>query len=67
MTFNELKQALGNHPDHSIHFRLPDGESVPVHFHITEVGHTTRKFIDCGGTIREDEKCLLQVWVADDV
>jgi hypothetical protein len=40
---------------------------VPKHFHITEVGHVTKRFIDCGGTHRVQETCLLQVWVHDDI
>lgn len=43
--------------------QLPDGGLVPRHFHITEVGHVTKRFIDCGGTRRELETCLLQLWV----
>ena len=47
--------------------RLPDGAKLPAHFHITEVGHVTRRFVDCGGTRRHQETCLLQTWVHDDV
>ena len=47
--------------------RLPDGGRVPAHFHITEVGHVTRRFVDCGGIRRVHETCLLQTWVHDDV
>jgi hypothetical protein len=39
---------------------------VPAHFHITEVGRTDRRFIDCGGQIRQVAACTLQAWVADD-
>jgi hypothetical protein len=46
---------------------LPDGGLIPAHFHITEVGHVTKRFIDCGGTRRTLETCLLQTWVHDDV
>jgi hypothetical protein len=38
MTISELKHSLAAHPDQPLTFRLPDGESIPAHFHITEVG-----------------------------
>jgi hypothetical protein len=47
---------------------LPDGALIPAHYHVTEVGHVTKRFIDCGGTVHETtHACLLQVHVADDV
>jgi len=46
---------------------LPDGGVVPPHYHITEVGHATKRFLDCGGKAHAHEACLLQVWIADDV
>lgn len=33
----------------TIGFQLPNGELVPNHFHVTEVGKITKHFIDCGG------------------
>lgn len=45
---------------------LPDGSQVPSHFHITEAGLTTRRFIDCGGTTRTEEYATFQIWTADD-
>jgi hypothetical protein len=42
-------------------------EGVPDHFHITEVGITTKDFIDCGGTVRREQTASFQLWVADDV
>jgi hypothetical protein len=50
-----------------LNFKLENGEKIPAHFHITEVGEITRKFIDCGGTLREDSKINFQLYVADDV
>lgn len=42
--------------------------TCPAHFHITEVGHVAKRFIDCGGTVHETtDTCLLQTYVADDV
>lgn len=67
MTVSELKAELANHPDQRITIDLPDGDSVPPHFHVTEVAFSKKDFIDCGGTIRHEGKCLLQIWVADDI
>lgn len=67
MNTSEFIAALRTHADKQISLLLPDGGFVPAHFHITEVGHVTKRFIDCGGTRRELETCLLQTWVHDDV
>ena len=67
MTISELKTVLSSSPDRAITIALPDGETVPPHFHVTEVAFSRKEFIDCGGTIRKEGKCLLQIWVADDV
>ncbi|MES1168594.1 MAG: DUF6428 family protein, partial [Oleiharenicola lentus] len=32
------------------------------HFHVTEVGHIAKKFVDCGGTFRSEETCVLQTY-----
>jgi len=66
MTIADLKTTLASHPGKSITFRLPDGEAIPPHFHVTEVGFVKKDFIDCGGKIRTEGKCLLQIWVATD-
>lgn len=47
-------------------FQLPNGSLVPEHFHVTEVGKVTKNFIDCGGTIRNEEVISLQLWNAND-
>jgi hypothetical protein len=39
-------------------------EELVRHFHITEVGHVQKDFIDCGGTRRATSSCVLQAWVA---
>ena len=44
-----------------------NGQPIPAHFHVTEVGQTTKNHIDCGGTVREDKCISMQLWVADDV
>jgi len=47
-------------------FVLPNGSYVPPHFHLTEVGLVTKKYIDCGGTEREEQLINFQLWSADD-
>ena len=66
MTLNELKTALSGHEDKALSLELPDGQKVPAHYHVTEVGYMRKKFIDCGGKVRVEGKCTLQIWVADD-
>ena len=68
MKLNELKALLRSHPAAYPRFVLPDGDQIPAHFHITEVGHVTKRFIDCGGTLHDKtDRCVLQTWVADDL
>ncbi|MGL1887579.1 MAG: DUF6428 family protein [Reichenbachiella sp.] len=50
----------------TIGFQLPNGELVPNHFHVTEVGKITKHFIDCGGTVRNEEVVNFQLWNAND-
>ena len=50
----------------TLKFQLPNGQFVPAHFHITEVGNVKRNYIDCGGKLREENKINLQLWVASD-
>lgn len=50
----------------NVEFKLDNGNFVPEHFHVTEVGIITRHFIDCGGTIRKDQVVNFQLWNADD-
>jgi hypothetical protein len=66
MKLNELKAALARHPEATLRFVLPNGESVPAHAHVTEVARIEKRFIDCGGTLRNDLLCRLQTWTAND-
>ncbi len=50
----------------SLNIQQPNGEFVPAHFHITEVGLITKNFIDCGGDVHTEKLANLQIWVADD-
>ncbi len=67
MTLSEFLAVITDHPSAAIQVSLPDGSYVPAHFHVTEVGRVQKDFMDCGGTIRSDASCVLQVWLADDV
>ncbi|MEZ4799715.1 MAG: DUF6428 family protein [Flavobacteriales bacterium] len=64
MNIVEFKNHLSNLE--SLNFVLPNGHSVPAHFHITEAGLTTKHFIDCGGTVRMEKHVNFQIWVAGD-
>ena len=66
MKLRELKSLLRANPTAQPRFTLPTGEQIPAHFHLTEVGHVTKKFVDCGGTFRTNEACVLQTYVAED-
>lgn len=64
MKITEIKNYLDELEQ--ISFELPGGELVPRHFHVTEIGKIHKKFIDCGGTVREEEKAGFQLWEAND-
>ncbi len=51
----------------AVNFKLPSGEYVPEHFHVTEIGFVTKHFIDCGGTERLEKVVNFQLWNANDV
>lgn len=67
MKISAFLDSLTANPEAAIQFMLPDGEFVPAHFHVTEVGRVHKDFVDCGGTVRSTTACVLQVWVADDL
>lgn len=50
----------------TIAFELPNGQKVPGHFHVTEVGKVQKDFVDCGGTIRREVVINFQLWNAQD-
>jgi hypothetical protein len=64
MKLSELKNKL-NVLD-TLDFILADGKPVAPHFHVTEAGLTTKHFIDCGGTIRKENKINFQLYLAND-
>jgi hypothetical protein len=68
MQLTKLKSILRANPSAFPRFSLPNGGQIPAHYHITEVGHATKRFIDCDGKLHnKTETCLLQTYVADDV
>ena len=64
MRLSEFKRYLENVDE--VIFKLPNGSIIPSHFHVTEIGVNRKKFIDCGGNIRNSEKINFQLWTADD-
>lgn len=65
MKLSEFKSHLLAYPDAELRFVLPDGDAIPLHAHVTEIGRVDKNFIDCGGTPRSWSNCTLQVWVAE--
>lgn len=64
MKLSDFKKQLSTISD--INFVMQNGTVVPKHFHVTEVGQVTKKFIDCGGTIRNEKVVNFQLWEAND-
>jgi len=66
MTFQSFTKLLTENSANPIHFYLPNGEQIPAHFHITDVGKINRQFIDCGAEIRTENWVQLQLWLGKD-
>ncbi|HEY3333018.1 MAG TPA: DUF6428 family protein [Capsulimonadaceae bacterium] len=66
MKLSQFTDLLESNADKPFLLVLPTGATVPVSFHITEVAHVTKKFLDCGGKLHVVETCQLQVWVWSD-
>lgn len=64
MKLSQIKSHLSTIS--TLKFQLSNGELVPEHFHVTEIGKISKQFIDCGGTVRQEEVISLQLWSADD-
>lgn len=58
---NKLEQVV------QLQFVLQNGQKVPSHFHITEVGMTTKQFTDCGNTFRIQKTATIQLWTSIDL
>jgi hypothetical protein len=66
MKLSDLRAILEKHPNTHPRFVLPDGDFIPSHAHVTEVGHVVKNFIDCGGVMGKSETVLLQTHVGQD-
>lgn len=64
MKLSTIKNHLNNLE--TVNFQLQNGTLVPAHFHVTEVGIINKKFIDCGGIVREENVANFQLWDAND-
>jgi hypothetical protein len=64
MKLSEVKDTLLTLE--TVNFILPNGNKVPAHFHVTEVGIITKNFIDCGGVVRNEKVVNFQLWEAND-
>ena len=62
MKLQEFRSQLWARPAAQISIVLPDGKQISRHFHVTEVGHVAKRFVDCGGTFRSSESCVMQTW-----
>lgn len=66
MTLQEFKSLLHQNRGKLFQVVLPQGDAVPVSFHITEVGRVEKTFLDCGGKLHTRQTAQLQVWVGPD-
>ncbi|RZK70681.1 MAG: hypothetical protein EOO92_20945 [Pedobacter sp.] len=64
MKLSEVKKNLTMLDN--VEFQFENGKYVPEHFHVTEVGLVTKRFIDCGGTMRNETAVNFQLWNAND-
>lgn len=64
MKLSEFKEHLN--VLENLNFVQVNGELVPAHFHITEVGLVTKHYVDCGGDVHKEKSANIQIWVADD-
>lgn len=60
-------KSLSENPQSRVEFYLPNGNQVPTHFHITDVGSVFRHFIDCGAQVRNESYVQMQLWLGTDI
>jgi hypothetical protein len=63
---SDLRTTLKHYPGTFPRFILPDGDQIPRHAHVTEVGYVVKSFVDCGGVLGKRETVLLQTHVGRD-
>lgn len=64
MKLSQIKKHLS--VTETVNFKLQNGNPIPEHFHVTEVGVVIKHFIDCGGTERKEKVANFQLWNAND-
>jgi len=64
--YQALIESLSNNPQSRVEFYLPNGNKVPAHFHLTDVGSVFRHFIDCGAQVRNESYVQIQLWHGTD-
>ena len=66
LSLQQLVEALNKADGRIVRFELPTTTLLSPHVHVTEVARIDKKFVDCGGTLRTDSSCRLQIYQADD-
>jgi Family of unknown function (DUF6428) len=66
MNLTEFNTLLARHADLPFLLLLPGGGEVPQSFHVTEVGHVNKQFVDCGSGYHQSNTVQLQAWVGED-
>ncbi len=66
LSLQQLVEALNKADGRIVRFELPTTTLLSPHVHVTEVARLDKKFVDCGGTLRTDSSCRLQLYQADD-
>lgn len=68
MNFDKLKKIIETNLNKKMNFVFKNsGNKIPENFHVTEIGRLNKLFVDCGGQAREFFKCVVQIWVANDL
>jgi hypothetical protein len=67
MKLEQFKDLLQTHREKQFRLVLPNQVAVPISFHITEVAHVRKRFIDCGGKFHTTDTCQLQAWLGEDI
>ena len=66
MKLSAFRDLLQSHRGKQFRLVLPNQNAVPISFHITEVAHIQKRFIDCGGKLHTTHTCQLQAWLGPD-
>ena len=66
LSLQQLVEALNKADGRIVRFELPTTSLLTPHVHVTEVARIDKKFVDCGGTVRTESSCRLQIYQADD-